>query len=209
MATMRKDKKAATRQALKAAALSCFTKQGYLEASIRSITREAGVAHGTFYVHFPSKEAALDELLADFNAGFIERVLPIVSDMGERAPRQLIRATAQVFLDYWSEHRAFIESYVQRVAQGLSLIAMRDGLSPPLMKTVSGWVAVMAKARGHEVANVDFIAQSLLAMWFRVGLQVLFSDQVNRDEALDLLERMTWGAVAAVLPTAVEENRDL
>ena len=37
-------------------------------------------------------------------------------------------------------------------------------------------------------------------MWLRVGLQYLFNDQVSREAAVEVLERMTWGAAQALLP---------
>lgn len=36
---------------------------GYAEASVARITQRAGVAQGTFYNHFPGRQALLDELL--------------------------------------------------------------------------------------------------------------------------------------------------
>ncbi len=50
------------RKILRAAELE-FGESGYHSASISSITRRAGVAQGTFYLYFPSKEDALRELV--------------------------------------------------------------------------------------------------------------------------------------------------
>jgi AcrR family transcriptional regulator len=53
----------ATRQKLLEAAELEFGEKGYYAASVSSITRRAGVAQGTFYLYFPSKEAILRELV--------------------------------------------------------------------------------------------------------------------------------------------------
>ena len=53
----------ATRQKLLKAAELEFGEQGFSRASVSSITRRAGVAQGTFYLYFPSKEAILRELV--------------------------------------------------------------------------------------------------------------------------------------------------
>src|SRR5436305_12989430 len=45
------------------AATRIVGKYGYAEASVARITEEAGVAQGTFYNHFESREALLDRLL--------------------------------------------------------------------------------------------------------------------------------------------------
>ncbi len=54
---------AATRQRLLDAAEQVFGDLGYHEASIVKITEAAGVAQGTFYLYFASKQAIFDELV--------------------------------------------------------------------------------------------------------------------------------------------------
>jgi AcrR family transcriptional regulator len=54
----------ATRDRLFDAALDEFRRVGVAAAQIEAIVRAAGVARGTFYLHFPTKDAVLVELLA-------------------------------------------------------------------------------------------------------------------------------------------------
>ena len=60
--TRRQQQGAATSQRLYETALQLFATQGYEETTVESIARAAGVAKGTFFVHFPSKEAVLAHL---------------------------------------------------------------------------------------------------------------------------------------------------
>ncbi len=46
-----------------AAAAKVVGENGYTAASITRITEEAGIAQGTFYLYFPSRQSLLDELL--------------------------------------------------------------------------------------------------------------------------------------------------
>jgi AcrR family transcriptional regulator len=62
----RKAKAAATEAALKAAALRIFERSGYINAKVTDITTEADRSAGSFYSHFPHKEALLEALLADW-----------------------------------------------------------------------------------------------------------------------------------------------
>ncbi len=51
-----------TRERLLGAAISEFKRTGMAEADVRAIVAAAGVAHGTFFFHFPTKEHVLLEL---------------------------------------------------------------------------------------------------------------------------------------------------
>ena len=51
-----------TRQRVYAAAVAEFRRAGLAAADVTVIAREAGVARGTFYFHFPTKEHVLAEL---------------------------------------------------------------------------------------------------------------------------------------------------
>lgn len=92
-----------TREKLLEAAKVEFGERGYYEAAINRITENAGVAMGTFYVHFPSKEAifrALVEYMAHVTRRWIaERV----ADAPDRitAERQGIAA----FIDFVRGHQ--------------------------------------------------------------------------------------------------------
>ena len=58
---------AATRERLLEAAETVFAELGYHEASIVKITEAAGVAQGTFYLYFASKQEIFEELVRDLN----------------------------------------------------------------------------------------------------------------------------------------------
>jgi len=51
-----------TRQRVYAAAIAEFKRTGMAAADVGAIAKEAGVARGTFYFHFPTKEHVLAEL---------------------------------------------------------------------------------------------------------------------------------------------------
>jgi len=58
-----------TRRKLLDAATAEFGERGFHEASIASITRRAGVALGSFYTYFGSKEAIFRDLVRDLSDG--------------------------------------------------------------------------------------------------------------------------------------------
>src|SRR5689334_2627467 len=58
----REAKRLQTRERLMGAAIAEFKREGMAAADVNAIVAAAGVAHGTFFFHFPSKEHVLLEL---------------------------------------------------------------------------------------------------------------------------------------------------
>ncbi|HUJ63243.1 MAG TPA: helix-turn-helix domain-containing protein [Kofleriaceae bacterium] len=64
MVTARKLQADSTRKKLFAAAVQLFAAHGYHATTVDAIARRVGVAKGTFFVHFPTKDAVILRLLA-------------------------------------------------------------------------------------------------------------------------------------------------
>ncbi|GAA0583024.1 TetR/AcrR family transcriptional regulator [Actinomadura livida] len=83
---------ARTRERLLAAAREVFEERGFPETRVAHITRHAGVAYGSFYTYFPSKEAVFlelaDRLFADMTEHALEPAAgPSPADRVRRANR--------------------------------------------------------------------------------------------------------------------------
>ena len=190
----RQQQKADTRASLLGAAHDCFAQRGFVATQIGDIARRAGVAHGTFYVHFDSKEAAADELLTAFNAelvGKLENAWP-----AEVEPRTAARALATVCLDHWRAERGLVAAFAERAGIDGSLAGLRDGISPPIVAFLAGRLRTLA---GDGLPDAELVAHGLLGLWTRVGLQFLFGN-TPRERAIDTLAAMSVGALSAVIP---------
>ena len=80
-----------------------FGQSGYHEASIHRITEGAGVAMGTFYVYFESKEVIFRTLVA--HMGYLTRrwIAQRVADAPDRLAAE--RKGLEAFIDFVREHR--------------------------------------------------------------------------------------------------------
>ena len=65
-----------TRDRVFAAALAEFRRVGVASAQIEDIVKTAGVARGTFYLHFPTKDHVLMELLRRKQNGIVDSKFP-------------------------------------------------------------------------------------------------------------------------------------
>ncbi len=92
---------ARTRARLVQAARALFERRGYVDTSVNDISVEAGVAYGTFYIYFSSKEDVFGEVIKDHYAHFqaIAAAEPRIGDDAaahiERANRGFLRAYEQ------------------------------------------------------------------------------------------------------------------
>lgn len=203
----RQERKLLTRAALRDAARACFAELGYDATGIGDITRKAGVAAGTFYVHFAGKEDLVDDLLGEFNDAFAGRIAPLLRDAaaGALPLEDVVRAAAGEMLDHWREHRGFIECYVHRSASAVSVASLRDGVNPPMAGLLR---EALERAAGDRPGfNAELVTHALLGMWLRVGLQFLFNRKVSRKDAIETLVQLTVGATAAVLGAAPAPRR--
>jgi AcrR family transcriptional regulator len=76
------------------AARRLFVRDGFAEVSVSRIVRDIGVAQGTFYYYFDSKEAALDALIATYVREVAARLAEVARDEGldpRRALERMVR----------------------------------------------------------------------------------------------------------------------
>ncbi len=90
------------RKLLDAATLE-FGEQGFHEASISGITRRAGVALGSFYTYFDSKDAIFRALVADMSNAVKVAARDAISD--PMPALDVEREALRGFLEFASEHK--------------------------------------------------------------------------------------------------------
>ena len=190
----RAQKKAVTRQVIRQAARACFERRGFAETKIGEITSAARVAHGTFYVHFSSKEELMDELLREFNLEFVELLGPLIARLDKDPLELTVQSAVELFIDHWQARAAFVESYMQRVAKGLDRRSLQSGVNQPMLSLLS---AALKENSDTPDADVDWelVTHGILAMALRISLQYLFGTGVTKRQAIATIVHMTLGAL--------------
>jgi len=80
-----------------------FGERGFADSSIVGITQRAGVALGTFYTYFDSKEALFQALVRDMSAQVRDNVGPALAQGKDALDRE--RRALEAFLRFAREHR--------------------------------------------------------------------------------------------------------
>lgn len=85
------------------AAAEEFGEKGFHEASVSSITRRAGVALGSFYTYFDSKDALFRALVADMSEKVRTSARSALTD--DMGALEIERAALAAFLRFAAEHK--------------------------------------------------------------------------------------------------------
>jgi AcrR family transcriptional regulator len=80
-----------------------FGERGFSDSSIVGITQRAGVALGTFYTYFDSKEAVFQALVGDMSAQVRDRVAPAFKEAADAIDGE--RRALESFLEFARSHR--------------------------------------------------------------------------------------------------------
>jgi len=153
------------RAILDAAAIE-FGERGFHETSISGITRRAGVALGSFYTYFDSKDAVFRALVRDMSDQVRDRVAPAIRG----APDQIAAERAGL-LEFISFVRTHKEIY--------RIIDEAEFVDPPSFKlhyaTTAERIAARLRTgaeRGEIIANVSEVhAWAIMGMNVFLGLR--------------------------------------
>lgn len=96
--TLKDAERSARREALMLAAGNLFALTGYEGTTIETIAQKAGMAKGSFYLHFQSKEEIFRALIEDASERIIERVRAIQNS--EISLEDKLKEIARVILSF-------------------------------------------------------------------------------------------------------------
>jgi AcrR family transcriptional regulator len=157
-----------TRRRLLDAAERVFGELGFYDASIVKITEAAGVAQGTFYLYFASKQEIFEELVRDLNARVRHAMQKSAAQGRDRIEAE--RLGFRGYFRFTSEHPALYR--IVRQAEFVSPATLQYHYE----KITEGYVEGLreAMARG-EIAGgePEVIAWALMAVGEMLGMRWL------------------------------------
>ena len=162
----------ATRRRLLDAAEKCFSELGYHDASIVKITEAAGVAQGTFYLYFASKQDIFEELVVDLNRRVRHAVNEEAAKGKDRLEQELLGFRA--YFAFTAEHPA-----LYRVIRQAEFVSPRI-LGAHYERFMDGYVPALADAmKRGEIAKAEpeTLAWVLMGIAELIGMRaILWSD---------------------------------
>lgn len=96
----------ARRQELAEVALKLWAERGFDKTSVAAIAREAGVAKGTFYLYFESKQALLIDVMR--RNSLVPTVLTLIDDLQNASLEDAVAGFVRGAWRHLSEHRELL-----------------------------------------------------------------------------------------------------
>ncbi|TSD68462.1 TetR/AcrR family transcriptional regulator [Aeromicrobium piscarium] len=156
-----------TREALVKGARTVFARDGFLDSRLVDIATEAGIAVGSFYTYFASKEEVLLAVLENVNEGMLHPVMEAASvEHASLADR--IRAS----------HRAFLHGYREN-ADLMRLLEQASAIDPEFAqwRLARDTAFVEVNARWITRLQEQGLADAELDPWLTAGA---FSAMIGR-----------------------------
>ena len=172
---------------LKGAARKLFVERGYHATRPQDIAREAGLGHGTFYLHYPDKRACflafVDDARAELDVYVRERRVPGGS------LEEVIAATLNAIYDYSDSHPGVLnaamtdESVID--AEGVQAV-------PLLTRWGLEWAELVrhaaADGRACNSFDADIVGQAIVGALHQTGREASRSARC-REALVDNLTR--------------------
>jgi AcrR family transcriptional regulator len=172
---------------LKRAARKLFVERGYHATRPQDIAREAGLGHGTFYLHYPDKKACFLAFVEDARDELHEYM--IARQPAKKTLESTIAANLKAVYEYSAEHPGVLAA-----AMTDELVIDAEGVqaTPLLVRWGLDWSEVVREAMRNGQActsyDAEIVGQAILGAIHQVASEGARSLR-KREEVLDNLTR--------------------
>ncbi|MDH6291986.1 TetR/AcrR family transcriptional regulator [Rhodococcus opacus] len=201
------DRGAQRKQALIQAARRVFERKGFIEATVRDITTEAGVSHGTFYTYFDTKEAAF---AAVSNAVVESMLTALAVPTPSHDFHGRVRDSVRRYVHAYRPHATIIGLMEQVGTFSPEMRQLRLDVRKAFVTRTRRGIESM-KARGVADPNLDaeYTAESLGAMLEYVCYVWLSLDrQFDEERLIDALSTIWEKTLSSGATTIAETGQD-
>lgn len=183
--------RAARRRQVLAAAVECFSRQGFHRATMQDIVRAARMSPGAIYRYFASKDAIIEAVAAERHA----RELALVAAAREAGDgRAALRRLARAFLGGLARpaerrrRRVGVQIWAEALRNPRILRIVRRGVDRP--RPLLAALVRDAQARGDVPAGVDSdaAARAMIALFQGFVLQQAWDPRADVEPYLAAIE---------------------
>ena len=187
------------REELLDTALALFLEHGYERTSVEQITNAVGVAKGTFYHYFATKQDLLEQLVERFSDQLfceIEAALAETDGTAIERFQTLVAASSRAKLGRRDQPLTLTRSLYTEENRALQA-RLREGWTTRTRPLILA-IVEQGKAEGvFDVPDAAAMTEVWLSLWYDFGMQVaeLFfraqDDSSRVDELIDAMDALT------------------
>ena len=189
----RKQQKDETRAKIFAAATQLFAQHGYHATTIAGIATAAGVAKGTFFVHFPSKDAVIGALVRIQTGAARKARLAALEKQG---PVIALRAAVMTLGERAGVSRTLSRGVLAATLESREVGGEASDLFDELFAEMKEDARLAKKRKLLEPATApDVLAASLMASY--LGAVLHFTSSPRAPALVDILEPLVSANIAS------------
>lgn len=186
----RSEKKQVTREALISTALALFARNGYEESTVAQIAREAGVAKGTFFNYFQTKEDVLVQVIEGQLHLAKEQLIALAGSSAPLAPG--VSEIMVSMVDRLPYTPALIRAMFRSSLAGAE---SADGFVGPALALVQALVPVFAAGQDRAEFREEIPAERLAFLAVQTYFGALWAwSMVPGDDSLGSVVAFTFDA---------------
>lgn len=199
--TFKQRQKEARLALLVEAAETVIDREGYHQAHMKKIAREAGCAAGTLYLYFKSKEELYQAMVTRHTEAITNLLREAIA--AKRDPVEQLKAKTVSLLDYFNRHRAhFRVSFTEAPGERTDIIKskLRDRALNAHLEFKKHELAVVKRAQKMGLLRTDLPAEELVEFIHGTTASTLarWSSQASPPRPAAQL-RYLWGFLQAGL----------
>jgi TetR/AcrR family fatty acid metabolism transcriptional regulator len=184
------------------AAERVFAQHGFFAARVSEIAKQAGVADGTIYLYFKSK----DELLISLFESRMERFNQLLAEAiaGDARPTDKLLAIVRTYLGLVREQPMVAEVLTIELRQSAKF--MKEASNPKFGDLLRMLAGVIAEGQAAGELSRDVPAQIAARMIFGILDELALAWLLQRGEKFDIVRAADW--VGALVTRGLTQSKE-
>jgi len=200
------------RERILGAAERIFARHGFFAAKVSDVAKEAGVADGTIYLYFKSKD---DLLIALFERRMVELTAALQAAIEGKSPREQLRAFIRMYLQKVHDEPAAAEVLTIELRQSSKFMKEYENPTFADFLRMLGGIIAAAQASGHVTSAIPAhvaarmifgVLDELTLAWVLAKSPFGGGSAGARPKKFDIVRAADW--VITLVTTGLEANKE-
>jgi AcrR family transcriptional regulator len=179
----------ATRDKILETALKLFSRKGYLGATTKEISKEAGIAEVTLFRHFPSKEKLFADVINTYS--FLPALKSLLPEISNMPYQDALTVIARKFLETLTARKDIIRimlSEMHRYPEQIQHIY--NAFIEELFRTLASYFEELQKKGIAREFNPEFAARAFLGIFFSyfIGMEIKNLKRFKKEDTETLIK---------------------